>query len=98
MEVWIEQRGWVPLDLSCAHLSAAERDSPWHDYFLGCLDYRMQTERLPRLFERSPAVRFPPSWYTLGRSLENGAEFGIYETRSGSLVYRDRISARGIAT
>ena len=94
MEVWIDRRGWVPLDLSCADLSAAERNTPWHDYFFGCLDYRMQTQRLPRLFDRSPAVRFPPSWYALDRSLEDGVEFGIFETGSGSLVYRDRISVR----
>jgi hypothetical protein len=94
MEVWIEGSGWVPLDLFSADLSAMGRDQEWRDYFLGCLDYRMQTQRLPRLFDGSPALRFPASWYTLARSLDDGVEIGVYETGSGALVYRDRVSAR----
>lgn len=97
LEVWIEGRGWVPLDLFCAGLWDTGRADAWRDYFLGALDYRMQTQRLPRLFAGSPALRFPPSWYTLMQSLEDGVEFGVFETGSGALVYRDRISARRLA-
>src|SRR5579872_7237124 len=77
MEVWVEDRGWVPLDLFSADLSAMGLDSAWRDYFHGCLDYRMQTQLLPRFFDSSPALRFPASWYTLGRSLDDGVEIGI---------------------
>jgi hypothetical protein len=97
MEVWIEGRGWMPLDLFCAGLWDQTHAAPWRDYFLGALDYRMQTERLPRLFAGSPALRFPPSWYWLMRSFEDGIEIGVFETDSGAPVYRDRISVGRLA-
>ena len=96
MEVWIEGRGWVPLDLFCAGFWDRTHAAAWRNYFLGTLDYRMQTQQLPRLFTGSPALRFPPSWYWLMRSLEDGIEIGFFETDSGAPIYRDRISVRRV--
>ncbi len=94
LEVWIAERGWLPLDLICADLSVMSGDRRWRDYFLGSLDYRMQTQRLPRLFDRSPALSFPPRWYSLERPRDDGAEIGFYEYGSGALIYRDRLSVQ----
>jgi hypothetical protein len=94
LEVWIEDQGWVPLDLLCAEISAMSGDRRWRDYFLGSLDYRMQTQRLPRYFDSSPALSFPRRWYSLDRLLDGGVELGFYEYGSGALIYRDRISVR----
>ena len=92
MEIWLGERGWVPLDLFSANLTAKESDEAWQDYFLGGLDYRMQTQCLPRLFDTSPALDFPASWYTLTRSRGDGIEIGVFETNSGNFIFRDRIS------
>jgi len=92
MEVWIADRGWVPLDLFCADLSAMGRDKRWRNYFMGCLDYRMKTQCLPRFFDSSPSLRLPPHWHTLARPLDHGVEIGLFENGSGALIYQDRIS------
>jgi Transglutaminase-like superfamily len=91
-EVWIDDRGWVPFDAMSLELSAKGRDAPWRDYFAGCLDYRMKTQCLPRLFNATPTVRFPPAWHILMRALGDGGEIGVYANGSGALVYRDQIS------
>jgi hypothetical protein len=93
-EVWVEGRGWVPLDTLCSDLSARGRDRPWRDYFAGQLDYRMKTQCFPRLFNSSPTFRLPPAWHLLVRPEGEGAEIGFFANDSGSLVYRDRISVR----
>jgi hypothetical protein len=93
-EAWVVGRGWVPMDLVCSDLSARGRDTLWRDYFLGCLDYRMKTQCLPRLFDRTPTVRFPPAWHILPRPHGDGAEIGFFARDSGELIYRDQISVR----
>ena len=93
-EAWVDGRGWVPMDLVCSDLSARGRDARWRDYFLGCLDYRMKTQCLPRLFDRTPTVRFPAAWHILPRPREDGAEIGFFARDSGELIYRDQISVR----
>jgi hypothetical protein len=91
VEVWVDARGWVPLDLACFSLSAGGRDKPWRDYFVGSLDYRMKTQCLPRLFTGTPSVRFPAAWYMLTRPDREGVETGFFAHDSGALVYRDQI-------
>ncbi len=93
-EVWLDDQGWIPVDLMSYDLSARGRDARWRDYFYGRLDYRMKTQRLPRWFNLTPSVRFPPQWYMLTRRCANGVEIGTFATTSGALVYRDQISVR----
>jgi transglutaminase-like putative cysteine protease len=90
-EVWLEDRGWFPLDSICADLSAMGRDVAWRNHFFGQLDYRMKTECLPRLFTGNPAVRFPRAWYLLTRIEGEGVDVGFFATDTGALIYRDRI-------
>ena len=83
-EVWIEGRGWMPLDFNiCANLSARGRNKLWRDYFVGSLDYRMKTQRLPRTFDSAPAIRFPARWYVLPRIDTEGTEIGFLPTIRG---------------
>lgn len=93
-EVWMEGRGWVPLDTICSDLSARGRDRPWRDYFAGQLDYRMKTQCFPRFFNSTPTIRLPQAWHMLARPDGEGAEIGFFANDSGSLVYRDGISVR----
>jgi hypothetical protein len=97
-EVWVEGRGWMPLDLFCADLSARGRNKLWRDYFLGNLDYRMKTQCLPRLFDSAAAIRFPARWYMLPRLDAEGTETGFFANDTGALIFRDRITVyRGVA-
>lgn len=90
-EVWLEGRGWFPLDLSCWDLSRRGADADWRDYFFGALDYRLTIEVLPGTFTGFPSLRFPEAWYALSRPLASGAAFGIYEAETARLVYEDRV-------
>ncbi|NDP42514.1 MAG: transglutaminase domain-containing protein [Aromatoleum sp.] len=93
-EVWLADRGWIPLDTICSDLSARGRDAPWRDYFMGQLDYRMKTECLPRLFSRSPGLRLPAAWRMLARADGEATEIGLYDCKTGAPIYRDRIVVR----
>ena len=93
-EIWSDARGWVPFDTMCLDLSVRGRDTSWRDYFFGCLDYRMKTQCLPRLFNQNPGMPFPPAWHMLTRADGDGIEIGFYANDSGALVYRDRVSVR----
>jgi hypothetical protein len=93
-EIWSDARGWVPVDTICSDLSVWGRDTSWRDYFFGCLDYRMKTQCLPRLFNHNPAMPFPRAWHMLSRAEGEGIEIAFFANDTGTLVYRDRISAR----
>lgn len=93
-EAWLADRGWIPLDTICADLSTRGRDAPWRDYFVGQLDYRMKTEVLPRLFNRSPGLRLPAAWRILARADREVTEIGPYACATGALIFRDRIVVR----
>jgi transglutaminase-like putative cysteine protease len=93
-EIWSDARGWVPLDTISSDLSVRGRDASWRDYFFGCLDYRMKTQCLPRVFNQNPSMPFPPAWHMLARADGEGVEIGFYANDSGALVYRDRVKAR----
>ncbi len=96
-EIWLPERGWMPFDPTCIGLSANGRDHAWRDYFVGQLDYRMKTQCLPRLFDKSPSLHMPRSWHLLTRRSDGGAETGIFANGSGAFVYRDRVSVRRVA-
>jgi len=88
-EVWLPDRGWTPFDSMAIDHSARGRDPAWRDYFFGCLDYRMKTQCLPRVFNLAPSVRFPPAWHVLVRPEGAGTEIGTFANDTGALVYRD---------
>jgi transglutaminase-like putative cysteine protease len=93
-EIWTDACGWTPIDTISSDLSVRGRDAPWRDYFLGCLDYRMKTQCLPRLFNQNPGMSFPPAWHMLTRAEGEGIEIGFFANDSGALVYRDRVSVQ----
>jgi Transglutaminase-like superfamily len=90
-EAWLEQRGWLPFDLSSWGLSVAGQHEAWRDYFFGALDYRCLTQRLPRLFTGTSPVRLPRVWQMLTRSLGNGCETGFWSPETKDFVLADRI-------
>ncbi len=89
-EIRLEDR-WAPFDLLASDLSMRGRDPAWRDYFAGALDYRMKTQCLPRTFNFTPSVRFPPAWHQLLRAEPHGTEIHTFDIETGKLVYRDRI-------
>lgn len=92
-EVWVDRRGWFPIDLTCWDLSLRGTDPEWRDYFFGALDYRMTVEVLPQTFTGFPSLHLPHRWYALSRPLENGAAFAVYASDTGKRVYEDRVVA-----
>jgi hypothetical protein len=93
-EAWLSGRGWVPFDTFSSDLSARGRDALWRDGFFGQLDYRMKSEVLPRLFNRSPGLHMPPDWRILRRIDGEATEVALVNCASGRPVYRDRIVVR----
>src|SRR5579871_1257531 len=91
-EAWIDCRGWAPLDTLSWSLSRGGRDPEWTDYLFGEVNYRMLTERLPRLFNGAGAVRFPATVMRLGRIRDGGLEQGYYNADTGSLIYADHVA------
>lgn len=94
LEVWAEERGWMPIDTIVADLSMRGRDRAWRDYFVGRLDYRMKTQVLPRVFNLAPSVRFPRTWHVVARIAGDGVESATFDSATGALVYRDHIVIR----
>ncbi len=92
LEVWMEDAGWVPVDTWAAELSANGSDARWRGVFFGSLDYRMKSEVLPRIFNRSPGVRLPPVWRILERDVDDGAtEIACVDVATGREVWADTI-------
>jgi hypothetical protein len=91
-EAWVAGRGWMPLDTISWWLSRGGRDPVWADYMLGEVDYRMTTERLPRLFNGAGAVRFPEATMRLARICDGGLEQSYIDADTRKLVYADQIT------
>lgn len=92
LEVWLDDAGWVPIDTWATDLSANGTDARWRGVFFGQLDYRMKSEVLPRVFNRSPGVRLPPAWRILERDVEDGAtEIALVDVATGEDVWVDTI-------
>lgn len=92
IEVWMAEAGWVPVDTWSSELSASGRDIPWRRAFFGTLDYRMKSEVLPRVFNRSPGVQLPPVWRVLERAVDDGAtEIAVVDTATQQDVWTDTI-------
>jgi hypothetical protein len=92
LEIWFDDRGWMPFDLFCWELSAARSDDLWRDHYCGQLDYRMATERPPRLFNGAGSVRLPKTWHCLTACEEAGVSVTFVDGDTGALVYRDHIT------
>lgn len=91
-EVWLPDAGWVPVDTWACELSASGHDVPWRSAFFAALDYRMKSEVLPRVFNRSPGVRLPTAWRVLERDVEDGAtEIAVVDLITMDDVWADTI-------
>jgi len=91
-EVWIDGRGWAPIDTMSWSYARAGRDPLWSSYFLGEVDYRVTVERLPRLFSGSGDVRLPEITMRLSRLDEDGVTVRYIDCDTGRLAYSDRLS------
>lgn len=92
LEVWLDDRGWIPLDFECWVLSVAGRDADWRDFFFGRLDHRMVVELPPRLFGGLGDIRLPARWHMLLAQTDLGSALTFENVDTGSLVYRDDIA------
>jgi hypothetical protein len=90
LEVWLAGRGWVPLDVAAWHLSVGGRDAAWRGFLFGCLDYRMKTQAMPRLFTGTPSIRFPAAWHQVPRMEARGTSTVYIGVEGGDMLYRDR--------
>jgi hypothetical protein len=95
LEAWIPGRGWTPFDTLSWLMSGGGRDRHWRDYYLGQVDYRMKTERLPRLFSGAGAIRLPRAWYRLSKLNGQGLDLDFRARDTGALIYRDHIAITG---
>lgn len=92
LEIWIEGRGWLPMDLACWNLANGGTDRAWRNHFFGRLDHRVTTERLPRIFGGTGSVRLPASWQMLLRLEGPGAQVTFQDLATGAEVYREDIT------
>jgi transglutaminase-like putative cysteine protease len=89
-EVWIEGRGWAPIDFLGWDLGDAGRDAAWRDRFFGTIDCRLTTERLPREFTGAIGVPIPNAWSLLQTSDERGSHLSLLDS-GGSAIYVDTL-------
>jgi hypothetical protein len=90
-EAWIEDAGWLPLDLQAWELSVGGRDLAWRDHYFGRLDERLVVERPPRLFGGTGAVRLSRPWQMLTAMTDRGSRINFEDLDTGALVYREEI-------
>lgn len=68
LEVLLPPLGWLPVDIFGAFLAARRQDdTEWSGRFLGHLDPRLTTQRLPVTFTGAVGVAVPDAWYILQR-------------------------------
>jgi hypothetical protein len=95
-EAWIAERGWLPLDLNMSwNFANGGREPAWRNYYRGRLDYRMKTERLPRLFNGTGSVRVPAACHRLTKLLDEGMELAFHASETGDLIYREQVAIVG---
>ena len=92
-EVLLPPHGWVPLDLACWEMAAGDPDEPWARRFLGRIDYRIVTERLPRQFTGRRGLSVPADLVILQAPTARGARVSVYGVDPHALVYADRVEA-----
>jgi len=95
-EAWIAERGWLPLDVTMSwNFANGGREPEWRNYYRGGLDYRMKTERLPRLFNGAGSVRLPAACHRLAKLRDDGMELAFYASETGALIYREQVAIVG---
>ncbi len=94
VEAWIDDIGWLPLDLQTWELSAGGRDAPWRDHYFGQLDERLIVERLPRLFGGTGDVRLSGPWQMVTALTEGGKRIAFEHLDTGAWIYREDIDVR----
>jgi hypothetical protein len=92
-EVWLEDRGWTPVDFLSWDLSLGGRDAAWRDIFFGRLDHRLTTQIMPLAFTGAPGLPVPPDFIILQTATSDGVEIAL-SGADGTPVYTDSISIR----
>jgi hypothetical protein len=97
LEVLLPPYGWLPVDIFGAFLAARSLADPeWSDCFLGHLDPRLVTQRLPDIFTGAVGVEVPRSWYIVQRVTDGlggrGTELTLGCLDGRGWVLRDAIS------
>jgi transglutaminase-like putative cysteine protease len=93
-EVFLPERGWIPLDVGSWYLAAGRPDDPlWSDLHLGWIEPRLVVQRLPRQVVGRPAGPFPAAWYRLVALHDAGTESAYFDPDGVRLLYRDHLSA-----
>jgi hypothetical protein len=90
-EVWIDDRGWTPIDLAAWDLSEGGADLIWRDVFLGRINRRIVTERPPRRITGPTSARLPRVWRILQRRTDSGYEISAVDAGSGQPFVTDRL-------
>lgn len=93
IEVWFDDKGWLPFDLYSIVLCGGDRDSPWRHYFFGQIDRRLITERFPRLFSGlGSSVRLPVAWQLISATHDDGMLLSFEDLSTGDLTYSEKIA------
>jgi len=92
IEIWLEQKGWTPFDLTSLELGQGGGGQNWRNRFLGQLDHRMVVERLPRYFAGPGSLRLPPAWHLLARREAGGVAHDLVDAVSGAQIYSESVS------
>jgi transglutaminase-like putative cysteine protease len=78
LEVLLPPHGWLPIDIFGGLLAARSLVDPeWSNCFLGYVDPRLVTQRLPQIFVGAPGVKLSREWYLLQSLTEGGADWTL---------------------
>jgi hypothetical protein len=96
-EVYLERRGWIPVDLAGLPLARRPEDPSWLDVFFGRLDQRLKIECFPRVFTGHVGVRMPPEWYMVTKRRGNALQRCYHRVHDGGFLYGDTVSVELVA-
>ncbi|MCC7040892.1 MAG: transglutaminase domain-containing protein [Burkholderiales bacterium] len=88
VEVWIDGRGWFPVDALSGEGSAVLSEPAWIPP-LGAIDYRMKIGVVPRVFTGSPGVRMPEHWTRLERAEGEAISTELVDATTLEVVWTD---------
>jgi hypothetical protein len=93
LEVFLPPHGWLPIDIFGGFLAARSLVDPeWSSCFLGYLDPRLITQRLPHIFLGAPGVKLSAAWYMVQSLTEGGGEWMLGSLDRRGWVLRDELS------
>ena len=90
-EVFIQGRGWAPVDLIGWELSGGDAEADWPHDFLGRIDRRLVTERPPRRVTGPMSLRLPSTWRVLQSRAGEGLHVSYVDAATGRALLVDRI-------